>query len=59
MAAARLGSLLALLTTVAASLGGGIFLHVQRSRYTAGCVAGPLSDIRWTVRWLDPGLRPQ
>jgi hypothetical protein len=39
--------------------GGGIFLHVQRSRYTAGCVAGPLSDIRWTVRWLDPRLHPQ
>jgi L,D-peptidoglycan transpeptidase YkuD (ErfK/YbiS/YcfS/YnhG family) len=41
------------------SRGGGIFLHVQRTRYTAGCVAGPLRDIRWVVRWLDPGLRPQ
>ncbi len=59
MAAARLGSLLAPLTTVAASLGGGIFLHVQRSRYTAGCVAGPLSDIRWTVRRLDPACTPR
>ena len=39
--------------------GGGIFLHVQRSRYTAGCVAGPLRDIRWTVRWLDPQAHPQ
>jgi L,D-peptidoglycan transpeptidase YkuD (ErfK/YbiS/YcfS/YnhG family) len=39
--------------------GGGIFLHVQRSRYTAGCVAGPLSDIRWTVRWLDPAMSPR
>lgn len=39
--------------------GGGIFLHVQRSRYTAGCVAGPLSDIRWVVRWLDPAARPR
>ncbi len=39
--------------------GGGIFLHVQRSRYTAGCVAGPLSDIRWVVRWLDPSLSPR
>jgi L,D-peptidoglycan transpeptidase YkuD (ErfK/YbiS/YcfS/YnhG family) len=39
--------------------GGGIFLHVQRSRYTAGCVAGPLSDIRWVVRWLDPAQSPR
>ena len=39
--------------------GGGIFLHVQRSKYTAGCVAGPLSDIRWVVRWLDPAKRPR
>jgi len=39
--------------------GGGIFLHVQRSRYTAGCVAGPLRDIRWTVRWLDPAMSPR
>jgi L,D-peptidoglycan transpeptidase YkuD (ErfK/YbiS/YcfS/YnhG family) len=39
--------------------GGGIFLHVQKSRYTAGCVAGPLRDIRWVVRWLDPGLHPR
>jgi L,D-peptidoglycan transpeptidase YkuD (ErfK/YbiS/YcfS/YnhG family) len=39
--------------------GGGIFLHVQKSRYTAGCVAGPLDDIRWVVRWLDPALHPR
>lgn len=39
--------------------GGGIFLHVQRSRHTAGCVAGPLRDVRWLVRWLDPTLHPQ
>ena len=39
--------------------GGGIFLHVQRGRYTAGCVAGPLPDIRWVVRWLDPSKRPR
>lgn len=39
--------------------GGGIFLHVQRSQYTAGCVAGPLDDIRWVVRWLDPTLSPR
>jgi L,D-peptidoglycan transpeptidase YkuD (ErfK/YbiS/YcfS/YnhG family) len=39
--------------------GGGIFLHVQRSTYTAGCVAGPIDDIRWLVRWLDPSLKPR
>ena len=39
--------------------GGGIFLHVQRSRYTAGCVAGPLDDVRAVVRWLDPAQRPR
>lgn len=41
------------------SRGGGIFLHVQRSRYTAGCVAGPIDDIRWLVRWLDPTRSPR
>jgi L,D-peptidoglycan transpeptidase YkuD (ErfK/YbiS/YcfS/YnhG family) len=41
------------------SRGGGIFLHVQRSQYTAGCVAGPIDDIRWTVRWLDPARKPR
>ena len=39
--------------------GGGIFLHVQRSRYTAGCVAGPLSQVRWLTRWLDPAQQPR
>ncbi|NUR08751.1 MAG: cell wall-binding protein [Nocardioidaceae bacterium] len=39
--------------------GGGIFLHVQKTRYTAGCVAGPLKHIRWVVRWLDPSLKPR
>lgn len=39
--------------------GGGIFLHVQQTRYTAGCVAGPIDDIRWVVRWLRPGLDPR
>jgi L,D-peptidoglycan transpeptidase YkuD (ErfK/YbiS/YcfS/YnhG family) len=39
--------------------GGGIFLHVQRSKYTAGCVAGPIDDIRWVVRWLDPAQQPR
>ena len=39
--------------------GGGIFLHVQRSRHTAGCVAGPLRDIRWVVGRLDPAASPR
>ena len=39
--------------------GGGIFLHVQNTKYTAGCVAGPLSDVRWLVRWLRPSLHPR
>ena len=39
--------------------GGGIFLHVKKNRYTAGCVSGPLRDIRWIVRWLDPDKNPR
>ena len=41
------------------SRGGGIFLHVKKNRYTAGCVSGSLSDIRWIVRWLDPDQNPR
>lgn len=39
--------------------GGGIFLHVKERRYTAGCVSAPLAQVRWLVRWLDPGLEPR
>ena len=39
--------------------GGGIFLHVQGSRNTAGCVAAPLRDVRWLVRHLDPAHAPR
>jgi len=39
--------------------GGGIFLHVKEQRYTAGCVSGPIRDIRWVVRWLNPSVRPR
>lgn len=39
--------------------GGGIFLHVKEKRYTAGCVAAPIRDVRAIVRWLDPSLRPR
>lgn len=39
--------------------GGGIFLHVRKHRYTAGCVSGPVRQIRAIVRWLDPDLAPR
>ena len=39
--------------------GGGIFLHVKEKRFTAGCVAAPIRDVRAIVRWLDPSLRPR
>jgi L,D-peptidoglycan transpeptidase YkuD (ErfK/YbiS/YcfS/YnhG family) len=39
--------------------GGGIFLHVQRPEFTAGCVAGRIDEIRWVVRWLAPAARPR
>jgi len=32
---------------------------VQKSKYTAGCVAGPIKTIRSVVRWLDPSLQPR
>lgn len=39
--------------------GGGIFLHVKEQRHTAGCVAAPLRQVRWLVRWLDPEHSPR
>lgn len=39
--------------------GGGIFLHVQRGRPTAGCVAVGLRQMRATARWLDPAANPR
>jgi L,D-peptidoglycan transpeptidase YkuD (ErfK/YbiS/YcfS/YnhG family) len=38
--------------------GGGIFLHVWDDGPTAGCVAVSRADMRWLLRWLDPGDRP-
>jgi len=38
--------------------GGGIFLHVNGSGATAGCVSVPRSDMRSILRWLDPALQP-
>jgi L,D-peptidoglycan transpeptidase YkuD (ErfK/YbiS/YcfS/YnhG family) len=39
--------------------GGGIFLHVNGSGSTAGCVSMTRAQMRWVVRWLRPGAHPQ
>lgn len=41
------------------SRGGGIFLHVNGSGPTAGCVSMARHRIRWIVRWLRPAADPQ
>ena len=38
--------------------GGGIFLHVEKGRTTAGCVSIPLDRMRQVLRWLKPGRNP-
>jgi L,D-peptidoglycan transpeptidase YkuD (ErfK/YbiS/YcfS/YnhG family) len=38
--------------------GGGIFLHVNGSGATAGCVSVARDDMRRVLRWLDPDLDP-
>ena len=38
--------------------GGGIFLHVDRDRPTAGCVAMGQAQMRRTLLWLEPGADP-
>jgi len=43
----------------ATNKGGGIFLHVHRSRPTAGCVAIGLRSMRATARWLDQDANPR
>jgi L,D-peptidoglycan transpeptidase YkuD (ErfK/YbiS/YcfS/YnhG family) len=40
------------------SAGGGIFLHVNGSGATAGCVSVARDDMRRVLRWLDPDLDP-
>jgi len=40
------------------SLGGGIFLHVDNGRKTAGCIAVRESVMRDLMRWLDPKKDP-
>jgi L,D-peptidoglycan transpeptidase YkuD (ErfK/YbiS/YcfS/YnhG family) len=44
--------------TANTSKGGGIFLHVNGSGATAGCVSVSRADMRWILRWLDPDLDP-
>lgn len=34
--------------------GGGIFLHVNGSGSTAGCVSVSAASMRWILRWLEP-----
>lgn len=38
--------------------GGGIFLHVDNGRKTAGCIAIDRSVMRDVMRWLDPAEDP-
>jgi L,D-peptidoglycan transpeptidase YkuD (ErfK/YbiS/YcfS/YnhG family) len=38
--------------------GGGIFLHVEKGRTTAGCVSIPIGTMREVLRWLKPGRHP-
>jgi L,D-peptidoglycan transpeptidase YkuD (ErfK/YbiS/YcfS/YnhG family) len=40
------------------SKGGGIFLHVDGSGPTAGCISVSRHDMRSVLRWLDPDLQP-
>lgn len=40
------------------SAGGGIFLHVNGSGATAGCVSIPRKQMRQVLKWLDPDLDP-
>ncbi|MEU3947020.1 L,D-transpeptidase family protein [Streptomyces sp. NPDC029526] len=38
--------------------GAGIFLHVNGSGATAGCVSVPAADMRRILRWAEPARRP-
>ncbi len=38
--------------------GGGIFLHVNGSGATAGCISIPRDQMRTVLKWLDPSLDP-
>jgi L,D-peptidoglycan transpeptidase YkuD (ErfK/YbiS/YcfS/YnhG family) len=38
--------------------GSGIFLHVNGTGYTAGCVSIPRSSLVAILKWLDPAAKP-
>ena len=38
--------------------GSGIFLHVNGTGYTAGCVSIPRADLIALLKWLNPAARP-
>jgi L,D-peptidoglycan transpeptidase YkuD (ErfK/YbiS/YcfS/YnhG family) len=38
--------------------GGGIFLHVNGTGATAGCVSVPRARMLWLARWLAPAYHP-
>ncbi len=44
--------------TADTSAGGGIFLHVNGSGATAGCISIPRDQMRRVLKWLDPSLDP-
>jgi L,D-peptidoglycan transpeptidase YkuD (ErfK/YbiS/YcfS/YnhG family) len=45
-------------TTADTTAGGGIFLHVNGSGATAGCISITKDRMRQVLRWLDPELDP-
>lgn len=42
-----------------ANKGGGIFVHVNGSGGTAGCVSMPETQMRELITWVDPGQNPK
>jgi L,D-peptidoglycan transpeptidase YkuD (ErfK/YbiS/YcfS/YnhG family) len=38
--------------------GSGIFLHVSHGNATLGCVALPLPQLTWLLKWFDPAAQP-
>lgn len=42
-----------------ANKGGGIFVHVNGSGGTAGCVSMPEAQMRDLITWVDPGQNPK
>lgn len=38
--------------------GSAFFLHVSEGKPTQGCISMPAQDMKWLLRWLDPGDEP-